>query len=184
MSLSGAAGGTVDPVRLMQRVADQALELIPGADGVFIGLRDGDGIAYVCGAGHLARYVGTRIVIDGSLSGLAIQTGQALRSDDTRLDSRVDPESCRRLGVLSSVCVPVCRANERLGVVNVSSSEANSFSDDDVEPSERFAQEAPDRLVPFPRTDGPCSTPSGRGTRRETDNMTSHIAPFGRDLGQ
>jgi EAL domain-containing protein (putative c-di-GMP-specific phosphodiesterase class I) len=133
MTLSRAdAYELLDPRRLVQRVADQALELVRGAGGVLIGLSDGRGVTYVCGSGYLRAHVGTSIVIDASLSGLAVRTGTVLRSDDTETDPRVDLQACRRLGVASSVCVPLCRADQTLGVMAVSAQRAFAFSDADV----------------------------------------------------
>jgi hypothetical protein len=40
VSLETAMRKAIEPMRLMQRVADQTLELIPVADGVLIGLAD------------------------------------------------------------------------------------------------------------------------------------------------
>ena len=51
----------VDPLMLMQRVADQALELVRGADGVLIGLRSDGYITYVCGSGYLSGSLGVRV---------------------------------------------------------------------------------------------------------------------------
>lgn len=126
--LSEAVRQAADPLRLTQRVADQALNLVQGADGVFIALWDGgDFLSYVCGAGFLKPAVGLKLSISRSMSGLALRTGQLLRSDDTRLDERVDRESSRRLGVLSTICIPLIREHKSFGVMCVSSRQTNAF---------------------------------------------------------
>src|ERR1700676_5431748 len=117
MSLETAMRKAIEPMRLMQRVADQTVELIPGADGVLIGLADSQGVSFVWGAGPVAEFVGTRVNLDASLSGLAIRTGKVARSDDTENDPRVDKAACRRLSAASNVCVPLFRGNETLGVL-------------------------------------------------------------------
>ncbi len=122
----------LDPKRLIQRVADQTLELIAGADGVMMGLSDELNVSYICAAGHLVPNVGTNVDLDASLSGLAIRTGSVQRSDDTEDDPRVDLDACRRLAVRSSVCVPLRRGNEILGVMAVSATRPGAFSHDDV----------------------------------------------------
>jgi len=130
--LSDAVRHSSDPLHLMQRVADQALVLVCGAGGVFIALRDdGDLLTYVCGAGFLKPHVGLKLNVDGSLSGLAVRTGQVLRCDDTTTDSRVDGDACRAVGVLSTVCVPLMRGGRSFGVLNVSSSQPRAFDDGD-----------------------------------------------------
>jgi EAL domain-containing protein (putative c-di-GMP-specific phosphodiesterase class I) len=70
--------------------------------------------------------------VDGSLSGLAVRTGRVTASEDTSCDSRVDGEACRRLGVASTLCVPLLRNDHALGVLNVNSSSPRSFSDNDI----------------------------------------------------
>ncbi|HEV3225359.1 MAG TPA: EAL domain-containing protein [Acidimicrobiales bacterium] len=132
-NLTEAMSQPVDPMRLMQRVASQAERLIEGADGALIALHDAGRLNYVCGSGRLAPFVGTTIEIGSSLSGLAVSTRQVLRTDNTDLDPRVDAEACRRLGVLSSVCIPPVRGDAALGVLNVSSSRPDAFTDNDVE---------------------------------------------------
>ena len=107
--LTAAIGQTIDPLRLMQRVTDRTVELIGAADGVMVGLADPLGICYVVGTGHQLAHLGTRVRLDSSLSGLAMQSGHVERADDTDTDPRVDREACRRLGVASLVCVPLRR---------------------------------------------------------------------------
>jgi len=121
-----------DPMQLMQRVADQAMELVAQADGGLIALWDeGEYLTYVCGAGRLVSHVGLKIRVDDSLSGQSVRSGLILRSDDTSTDPRVDADACRRLGVLSSLCVPLVREGQSFGVLNVSSSRRNAFDQQD-----------------------------------------------------
>lgn len=122
----------LSPHRLVQRVADQAMELIPGAEGVLVGFSDDHGVTYVSGAGFLVSHVGTSVDMDASLSGLALRRRQVLCSDDTEDDPRVDLDACRRLNVASSVCVPLGRGDEVLGVMAVSSRRTRAFDDEDV----------------------------------------------------
>jgi GAF domain-containing protein len=122
----------IDPVGLMQRVADQTVELIPGADGVMIGLADRQGVSFVWGAGVNASHVGTRVNLDSSLSGLAIRRGELLWCHDTEIDPRVDKEVCRRNSVGSAVCIPLTRERESLGVLAIIGSRAHAFTEDDV----------------------------------------------------
>src|SRR5262249_4267849 len=107
----------LSPHRLVQRVADQALGLIAGAEGVLVGFRDDHGVTYVGGSGFLVDHVGTSVDMETSLSGLAIRRREVLCSDDTEVDPRVDLDACRRLRVASSVIVPLGRGDEALGVM-------------------------------------------------------------------
>ncbi|MCU1498211.1 MAG: diguanylate phosphodiesterase [Acidimicrobiales bacterium] len=130
--LTAAMSLAIEPNVLMQRVTDRTLELISAADGVMVGLADGVGVTYVFGAGKRTAHVGTRVDLDSSLSGLAVRTGQVLRSDDTQQDPRVDAAACRRLSVVSLVCIPLMREQEAIGVLAVNAARANAFTDGDV----------------------------------------------------
>jgi EAL domain-containing protein (putative c-di-GMP-specific phosphodiesterase class I) len=138
--ITAAMSQTIDPMQLMQRVTDRTLDLIAAADGVMVGLADGQGVTYVCGAGHRVSHLGTRVDLGSSLSGLAVRTGQVQRSDDTSVDPRVDAEACRRLSVASVVGVPLRRGKETLGVLAVNSRRARAFNDDDVALLSRLAE--------------------------------------------
>lgn len=132
LDLSGAIGQATDPQGLMQRVVDRTLELITGSTGVMVGLSDDRGVTYVCGAGHRVSALGTRVTLDGSLSGLAVRTGQVQRSDDTERDPRVDIDACRRLSVASLVCIPLTWMSNTIGVLAVNASKPNAFTNADV----------------------------------------------------
>lgn len=117
----------------MQRVADEALAMIDGAEGVLVGLAvDAEELRYVCGAGHLSGRVGELLSLEDSLSGEAIRTGATLISDDTEIDPRVNRAATRSYHVRSSVCVPLRRGSEPVGVLNVSASRPRAFDEHDV----------------------------------------------------
>lgn len=120
------------PILLMQRVADQVLGLCAAAEGVLVGVSDSSSITYVCGAGYLASALGTRTALESSIGGLAARTGKVLRCDDTETDARVDRDACRRLGTLSTVCVPLARGTDLLGILAVGATRRSAFSDHDV----------------------------------------------------
>jgi EAL domain-containing protein (putative c-di-GMP-specific phosphodiesterase class I) len=122
-----------DPMLLLQRVTDRTLDLVPAADGVMVGVADDHGVSYVCGAGQCMSFLGTRVDLDSSLSGITVRTGEVQRSDDTSRDPRVDADACRRLSVASLVCIPLCRRGEVLGVLAVNAASPNAFGVEDLE---------------------------------------------------
>jgi len=127
-NLNASIRRAVDPLALMQRVADQALSTLSGADGVLIGLILDDGsLRYVCGAGGTAAHVGEGLSLDGSLSGRALREGRTLMADDTETDTRVDRQATRKHHIRSMVSVPLMRAQGPLGVLNVSSRRPRAF---------------------------------------------------------
>jgi len=124
---------TIDPLQTMRRVADQVVATIGAADGALVGLVvDRETIRYVCGSGYLSGFVGRSLSRQGSLSGIALRSGRTLITDDTERDGRVDREATRAFDVRSSVCVPLGRARDPVGVLNVSSRQAHAFDEHDV----------------------------------------------------
>jgi len=132
-SLASTISQAVDPQGVIQRITDRTLELIQAAQGVMVGLADAAGVAYVCGAGSQMACLGTRVDLEGSLSGLAVRSGEVQLSNDTCADPRVDGVACRRLSVASLVCVPLTRGDETIGVLAVNATRPNAFSERDVE---------------------------------------------------
>ena len=132
LSLQGAIRYTTDPKPVMDRIVEEALRLIPSANGALVELADGDSLSCVCGAGILARAVGMRIRLDSSLSGLAVQTGTTLRCDDSELDARADRDAFRRTGSRSAISVPLRRGRDPVGAFSVSSPALAAFDDRDV----------------------------------------------------
>ncbi|HUY30628.1 MAG TPA: EAL domain-containing protein [Acidimicrobiales bacterium] len=129
-----------DPGQVMQRIVEQAVALVPGADGAAVELLLEGELCYVCAAGSLADYVGTRLDPSRSLSGLAVRTGSTQRCDDSERDARVDRDACRRVGSTSMICVPLCRDDEPVGVLKVSSTRPQAFVARDVTMLGRLAR--------------------------------------------
>jgi len=94
---------------------------------------------YVCAAGNLRQHVGTCISTEGSMSGLAVRTGQTLYCEDSSTDERVDPEACARVGERSFLCLPLLRGPEPIGVLKVSAARPRAFAAGDVEIITRLA---------------------------------------------
>jgi EAL domain-containing protein (putative c-di-GMP-specific phosphodiesterase class I) len=121
-----------DPMEVMQRAVDQALTLIPAADGASFEMRRPDGLLeYVCAAGALGPFVGLTLSTATSLSGRAISTRHVERSDDTEVDPRVDQAACRRTGIRSMLCLPLTLGGEGVAVLKVSSARPHAFTEDD-----------------------------------------------------
>lgn len=121
-----------DPTVLLTRVVDGLVSLVPGADGAVVELLDGDNCLYYAAAGgRLAGSIGTRVAPSQSLSGLALQSRAVLRCDDTDLDSRVDRDTCRHLGIGSMICAPLVRPGGAFGVVKLAAASPYAFSDAD-----------------------------------------------------
>lgn len=121
-----------DPEALMKRIVNEAIRLIPNAQGSVIELVDGEHLRYAHTAGNLASSVGLRLKAGDSLSGHSVRLGTTLRCDDSETDPRVDRDACRRVNAQSMVRVPLRCADRPVGVLKVTSPSAHAFSDRDV----------------------------------------------------
>jgi TonB family protein len=109
----------------LQGLADEILLLARG-DGVGIALR-GNGELRCRAASGIAPPLGTHIDARSGLTGACLRTGTLLRCDDSEVDTRVDRQVCRALGIRAMVCVPVRAGNEVVGIFEIFSSQPNAF---------------------------------------------------------
>jgi len=116
----------------LQLVAERALSLLR-ASGAAIALADTDPAFMVCraSAGADSPPAGARLQVGSGFSGECVKTGLLLRCDDTELDSRVDRESCRALGIRSILAAPVRAGEQSVGLVEVFSRLPNAFTEAD-----------------------------------------------------
>lgn len=131
-SLSGAIRDASNPLVVMRRVVDQAVALIPAADGAVVELVRDQHLNYVCAGGTLVDHVGVRQPIGHSLSGLAVSTRETLYAADCESDPRVDREVCRMIGAGSMVSVPLTRGADSIGALKVIARKPRSFTSADV----------------------------------------------------
>lgn len=131
-TLGDALRRSTDPADLLDRVVQQALTLVPGADGASLEIRrTTDELEYVSTAGTLTEFRGLVLSVHGSLSGLCLLTGQVKRSDDAWVDDRVDRPACTRTGIRSMLCVPLSSDPDSVAVLKVSSQQEAAFGPDD-----------------------------------------------------
>jgi diguanylate cyclase (GGDEF)-like protein len=117
---------------VMQLIASRGQELT-GANAGVIEIADGDEMVYRVTTGEATPFLGVRLKMASSLSGLCVAEGRVLRSDDTAADPRVDAEACRRVNARSMLCVPLVHRGRTIGVLKVYSPKAYNFTDGDVE---------------------------------------------------
>ena len=101
-----------------------------------------DALTMVCRAssGPSAPPVGLTLQVDSGFSGECIRTGKLLRCDDTETDERADRQICRALGIRSMIAAPVRVDDRVVGLLEVFSLKANSFSDNDGAVLQRLAE--------------------------------------------
>src|SRR4051812_23425457 len=105
------AAGNFELDAAMELIARRAQDLAGGSGGV-IEIADGDEMVYRVTTGEATPFLGVRLKIDASLSGLCVREERVLRCDDTATDPRVDSEACQRVNARSMVCVPLIHQEE------------------------------------------------------------------------
>jgi TonB family protein len=100
-------------------VVAQRAQAFTNASGVAIALSEGNADEIVCRArsGASAPEVGAALRVEGTFTGLCIQTGKELRCDDCETDTRVDTAAIRALGIRSMVVTPIREDNRVVGVL-------------------------------------------------------------------
>jgi TonB family protein len=100
-------------------VVAQRAQAFTNASGVAIALSEGHVDEIVCRArsGASAPEVGAALRVEGTFTGLCIQTGKELRCDDCETDTRVDTAAIRSLGIRSMVVTPIREDNRVVGVL-------------------------------------------------------------------
>ncbi|MFI5106940.1 MAG: GAF domain-containing protein, partial [Terriglobales bacterium] len=109
----------------------QRAQAFTNASGVAIALAEGDSTdEIVCRArsGASAPDVGAALRVQGTFTGLCIQTGKELRCDDAETDTRVDMTAIRALGIRSMVVTPIREDNKVIGVLAVFAPSAHAFT--------------------------------------------------------
>jgi GAF domain-containing protein len=112
-------------------IAEKA-QVLTGATGAAIALRKGDEIICRARTGRTAPDLGVRLQTDRGISAECVRTGEVLLCNDAESNPRVDPASCRRLGVRSILVAPLRHFRRTLGVFEVLSSTPYAFDNNDV----------------------------------------------------
>jgi len=113
--------------------------LATGATGAAIVLeRDGEMVCRAS-AGPTAPELGARLDGGAGLSGECIRTREVQRCEDASLDSRVDGEASRRLGVRSVMVLPLVHEEKVVGIFEAFSSRASAFGERDERTLEALA---------------------------------------------
>jgi putative methionine-R-sulfoxide reductase with GAF domain len=123
----------------LQLLAERA-QYITGASGAAIALREDGEMICRASAGPSAPALGAHLQVNSGLSGESVRTRQILRCDNAELDSRVNRESCRALGIASVVVLPLIREPEVSGVFELFSGRAYAFGERDIIALERLAE--------------------------------------------
>lgn len=111
-------------------VIAQRAQAFTNASGTAVALSEGNADEIICRArsGSAAPDVGAALRVEGSFTGLCIQTGKELRCDDAETDTRVDTAAIRALGIRSMVVTPIREDNKVIGVLACFAPTAHAFT--------------------------------------------------------
>lgn len=133
--LADATHGVVDTMPLTTSQREHLLQLVTermreqtGATGAAVALEQSGEMVCRASTGETAPDIGTPLRLEGSFTGRCIQSGAALRCDDTDSDPRVNPEACQVLGIRSMLVVPIRAHDHIMGVVEVLSDQPRAFT--------------------------------------------------------
>ena len=76
--------------------------------------------------------LGMRLDQQFGFSGMCVRKERILFCDDTETDPRVDRAACQRLGARSMIAVPLLDRGKAVGILEVFSSTAHAFDDNDI----------------------------------------------------
>lgn len=122
----------------MDLIVTEMQKLTP-ATGVVIGLVENEDIVYRAVTGTLKDSLGLHLPIKNSISGLCVQTGEVLYSNDTENDSRVNAFTCQKVGARSLVVGPLFYEGKTIGVLKILSDKPEAFGSLDIQTLELMA---------------------------------------------
>ena len=116
---------------VMTLVAEQ-IQTITQAKGAIVELAEDGDMVYRAVSNGANDFLGLRLKMDSSLSGLCIAQNTTLYCKDSEVDERVDRDACRRVGLRSMAVVPLIHCDEPIGVLKIYSERVNAFKDSDI----------------------------------------------------
>jgi diguanylate cyclase (GGDEF)-like protein/PAS domain S-box-containing protein len=111
----------------------ERIAILTNATSTVVEMVDGDEMVYTAATGTLTQHIGLRLKIGESLSGLCIKSREVLSCIDTENDPRVNLAICRKVNARAMIVAPLFTSGNPVGVLKIMASEANAFSDRDLQ---------------------------------------------------
>ena len=121
-----------DLTAFMNLVVEQ-MHILTAATGVVIELVEKDEMVYRATTGSIKNYIGLRLPVLNSISGLCITSQTILRSDDTEIDPRVNKVACQKVGARSLIVSPLFYEGKAIGVLKTISDKPAAFTKNDMQ---------------------------------------------------
>jgi len=129
-TLAAAGGGALSAGLALDLVLNDVVgqaRNATGATGAAIALfREGE-LTCRATSGENAPDLGVRVDAKSGLAGACVTTGEIQMCRDTEIDTRVNAETCRLLGVRSMLMAPLVDGQKLIGVIQVFSAWPNAF---------------------------------------------------------
>lgn len=109
-------------------VVVQRAQAFTNASGAAIAIGNSEELVCRARSGSSAPEVGTAMRVEGSFTGLCIQSGKELRCDDAETDTRVDTAALRSLAIRSLVVTPIKDEGKVIGVLAVFAPTPHAFT--------------------------------------------------------
>jgi TonB family protein len=120
--------GTKSFIEMLSDIASRA-QMFTTASGAAIAITDADNnMVTLASAGQAAPPPGTQLRLDGSFTGIAVQTAREIICEDSETDGRADAATYVAIGIRSLAMVPIVESTAVRGVLAVFSDVPNAFS--------------------------------------------------------
>ena len=120
-------------------LAAQKIHRLTGATGTIVELIEQDDLVSAAAFGSTVPFVGFRLNMSESMSGLCIRKRRILKCDNSFDDPRVDQAACLMVGAVSLLVAPLYNKGTAIGVLKILSSTPNAFGQRDVQTLELMA---------------------------------------------
>jgi len=130
-SIQQAITGELDLNAVLQMIADEARRLTSTDQGA-VYLLDGDELVVSVISGKVdSGMLGYRLPVEGSVAGLAVQTGKPFLVSDAQDDPRVHADIIKHVGAGSFVIVPLMAGSRAIGTITVASERPGMLGPED-----------------------------------------------------
>jgi TonB family protein len=133
------------PPGLLVDFAQQALQMTH-ATGAAVALEHRGELIWRAAVGAAAPEVGSAINTESGLTGVCVYSGTTQLCSNTELDSRVDAEACRQLGVRAIIVVPLFRKDRLFGLLEVFARRPYAFGKRDLQALHELAERISEKL--------------------------------------
>jgi GAF domain-containing protein len=127
------------PNHLLREIVQQALQATH-ATGAAIALEQQGKLICRAAAGDSASEIGAMINTGSGFTGRCASSGTMQLCSNTVLDSRVDADACRKLGVSAIIVVPLLHQDQLLGLIAVFSRRPYAFGMRDLQALQDLAE--------------------------------------------